>query len=203
MQLSTSSLNNFLDCERTWLNKQMKLETEDFEYFHYGREGHITIQRHISQKTKSIDGRLNKLDGLYFPVVEERDFDERLRFRLKFGDDEFIGFLDARNDDDKVFADIKISTKLWNMKKFLDLVQRKVYQLAYPGYSFVGITATPDLKEIYVIELPNRPGDAEFAHNWIVNGFERIKTSKFEATEDKNKCFRCIYRKSCPESKYE
>jgi hypothetical protein len=135
--------------------------------------------------------------------VEEKDFDERLKFKLNFGSDEFIGFLDARNDEKKVFSDIKTSKTLWNMKKFVDLMQRKVYQLAYPDYSFVGITATPSLDKVYVVEIPNRPQDEETAREWIEDGFRAIKQSDFRPTEDKNKCFRCVYRQSCPESKYD
>jgi len=203
MQLSCSKLNSFLECPRTYLNATMYLEKEDFPYFHTGREGHAIIQKHISRK--ELDERLTeKLSKYHFPVVEEKDFDERLKFKLKFGDDEFIGFLDARNDEQKVFSDIKISTTLWTMKKFLDLTQRKVYQLAYPDYSFVGITAKPDLSEVYTVDLPNRPKDAEYARNWILEGFKKVKEgAKTNYAENPNaNCFRCVYRRSCDKSKY-
>lgn len=198
MQLSCSKLNSFLECPRSYLNAMMYLEKEDFPYFHTGREGHEIIQKHISNKL--LDDRLKDLK-YHFPIVEEKDFDERLKFEIKFDDDTFIGFLDARNDEKKVFCDIKISTTLWTMKKFLDLMQRKVYQLAYPGYSFVGITAKPDLSEVYTIELPNRPKDSETAREWIIEGFKKVKESKYEANPDAN-CHRCVYRKTCSESKY-
>lgn len=196
MMLSCSTLNAFLECPKSYLNKQMGLPKVDFEYFHYGKEGHKIIQEHISKK--KLDERLKDLK-LYFPVVEEKDFDERLKFELKFGKDSFIGFLDARNDEDKVFSDIKISTTLWTLKKFLDLQQRKVYQLAYPDYSFVGITATPDLKEVYTINLPSRAKDAENAKKWILEGFDKVRNSDFKKSEKAN-CFRCVYKESCEDS---
>jgi len=200
MQLSCSSLNNFIMCEKTWLNKQLCLSTVDFPYFRTGREGHEVVQRHISKK--KLDDRLTEnLKGFYFPIVEEKDFDERLKFDIKFGKDNFIGFLDARNDGAKVFSDIKISTKLWTMKKFVDLMQRKVYQYAYPDYSFVGITATPDLKEAETKIIPCRPQDAEEARKWIVAGFKAIKNSDFKPNPKAN-CQRCVYQNSCPESRY-
>jgi hypothetical protein len=169
-----------------------------FDYFEYGKEGHKIVQKHISRKT--LDPRLNNFTLGYFPIVEEKDFDERLKFEMKFDEDKFIGFLDARNDDLKVFSDIKISTTLWTLKKFLDLMQRKVYQLAYPDYSFVGISATPDLSDVSVIEIPNRPQDAEKAREWIEFGIKAINESKFKANPNAN-CFRCVYKNSCSDSK--
>jgi hypothetical protein len=201
MILSTSTLNAFLDCPRSYLNKQMMLPKIEFEYFKYGKEGHEVIQKHISGKPDLLHPELkDKLAGMNFPIVEEKDFDERLKFRMQFGPDEFIGFLDARNDDDKIYSDIKISTTLWTLKKFMDLMQRKVYQLAYPGYSFVGITATPDLKEVSIFRVPNRPQDAEKARAWIEAGIKAINESKFEANLNAN-CYRCVYRDSCEKSK--
>lgn len=202
MMLSCSTLNAFYDCELSYLNKQMKLPAEDFPWFKSGRDVHQIIQKHISGEF--LDERLmEKLEGFVFPIVETCDFDPKLKFKIKFGPDEFIGFLDARNDKEKVFSDIKTSKELWNLKKFVDLMQRKVYQLAFPDYRFVGITATPDLSEVYTIKIANRPQDAEVARKWIVKGFEDVKKSDFKATEDKSKCFRCVYRKSCQESGYE
>ena len=198
MILSCSTLNAFLDCELSYLNKQRKLPTFEFDYFTTGKEAHKIVQKYISGKID--DPRLRELDGLHFPIVEEKDFDDRLRFEIPFGSDKFIGFLDARNDEEKIFSDIKTSTTLWTLKKFLDLMQRKVYQLAYPQYSFVGITTKPDLSEVYVVEIPNRPKDAEVARDWIVEGFRAIKQSKFQANPDAN-CYRCVYKDSCEKSK--
>lgn len=199
MRLSYSSLSAFNDCPRSFLNAQMMLDKIDFPYFHTGREGHQIIQKHISNAKK--DPRLTELlKGLKFPAVEMRDFDPNMKFSIKFGNDEFIGFLDARNDQLKIYSDIKISTTLWTLKKFMDLMQRKVYQLAYPGYSFLGITATPDLESVYTVPIPNRPKDAEVAREWIVAGIKAINESKFEANPDAN-CFRCVYKNSCDKSK--
>lgn len=199
MILSTSTLNAFLDCPRSYLNKQIMLPKITFDYFTYGKEGHVVIQKHISGAHR--DPRLAApLKGHKFPVVEKCDFDANLKFSIPFGPDTFIGFLDARNDQLKIYSDIKISTTLWTLKKFMDLMQRKVYQLAYPDYSFLGITATPDLESVYTVPIPNRPKDAEIAREWIVAGIKAINESKFEANEKAN-CFRCVYKESCDKSK--
>lgn len=199
MILSVSTLNAFLDCNLTFKNKQMMLSKIDFPYFHTGREGHKIIQNHLAGYKK--DPRLTTaLKGQVFPVVEKMDFDANLKFTIPFGDDSFIGYLDARNDQLKIYSDIKISTTLWTLKKFMDLMQRKVYQLAYPDYSFVGISALPDLSEVKVVKVDNRPQDAEKAREWITEGFKAIKESNFEANPEAN-CFRCVFRDSCSKSK--
>jgi CRISPR/Cas system-associated exonuclease Cas4 (RecB family) len=83
------------------------------------------------------------------------------------------------------------------MRKFLNLMQRKVYSLAYPGYSFVGITATPDLEKVNTIKLPYRTKDIEEAQKWIERGFKTIKEDKDFAPKNARNCHRCVYKYSC------
>ena len=75
MIISCSSLNSFYECPRSYLNKQLRLRTVEFDYFKYGKEGHKIVQEHISRK--KLDDRLVDKLQYYFPIVEEKDYDER------------------------------------------------------------------------------------------------------------------------------
>lgn len=76
IRISYSTLNQVRQCRQWWVCKISGLSKVDFPWFTSGKEAHNIIQAHISGKSSLLHPELaEKLDGLYFPVVEEKDFD--------------------------------------------------------------------------------------------------------------------------------
>ena len=208
--LSFSTLDATEKCNQYWLNKMQRLETVDFPWFQTGKKLHNIIQEHVSGKKE--DKRLTNggitLPEFKFPIVEEKDFDERLKFTIKIDENyEIIGFLDGIDPKRKRFLEIKPSNVLWSLRKFLTSPQRKIYAWAFPDFKeMVGISCEKKLidpKETEVkvksFILPLTKKDIQEAKDWVNERIKIIEEGKFDGGSDIN-CSFCVYNESCPKA---
>lgn len=207
----------------------MGLKPEDRPEYHQGTEAHLVIQQHVSGKKKDprLEHLVDEVDGqkipIEFPIVEEKDFDERCKFNVTLkelfnvvppepGDyrprDEYniIGFFDGINKPKSRLLEIKTSSTPWGITKFIDLMQRKIYGLAIPllketvcisGYRDMSLWQNEPPK---FFTVPMRPEEKREALKWILGGIEIIESGKFDGGLDENgKCTdpRCYYGVNC------
>lgn len=200
--LSYSTINMLYQSSHNWLNKQMGLKVPDNEFFRNGHRIHKIIQDYLSGKTD--DPRLAHIT-LRFPVVEEKEFDERCGFQFKVNDKyNMRGFIDAQDPEKKMLCEIKTGSTMWTIGKFVDSMQRKVYALGKSDYekSFL-ITALNDTEwEITppkVFTVPLTPKDKEDALEWIKGGIELIEKGDFTGGLTEGKCLDryCYYGANC------
>ena len=194
--LSYSTIKDLYAQPHTWLNKQMGLKTEDKPWFKTGKELHKVIQAHLVG-AKQNDLLKEKLDGYHFPIVEEKDFDEKTRFIYELDKDYSIrGFAEGLNPATSRILEIKTGT-LWSPAKFKDAMQRKIYAFGFPDYKdSVLITTTSDLKKIKIYIESNTKEDISDAINWINGGIDIIEDIK-NLVPPGTKCEGCSYGPNC------
>ena len=195
IQLSYSTITALLDYPHTWLNKQMGIKVPDNEYFKAGRKGHRVIQDHVIGKV--LDPRLEKWDIELpvFEIAEEVDFDERCRFVYPIDKDfELIGFLDAHTPK-KYFGEIKITSKPWSLRTFMDSMQRRIYTIAgdFPGGYL--INSTKDFLNPRIFWMDKQDDDKEAVDDFVAQAIKIIKSGDFKPEE---KCGgKCAYKENC------
>jgi hypothetical protein len=187
IRLSYTSLNNLLNGHE-WINKQMGIPVPDYPFLREGKEAHRIIQDHVSGKKKH---ELLSHISIEFPIVEQKDFDERCKFTIPINEKyEVIGYVDGFNPEIGNLLEIKSSSTNWSMTKFRDSIQRKIYSLAFPEYeeSYL-ITGSKDPEEwkndppkLYSIHLS--PEDKKEALEWITEGIKVLESGKFDGGLD-------------------
>ena len=202
IKLSYSSLK-YLNGEANheWINKMLGIPVPNYPFLAEGKEAHRIIQDHVSGKKKH---KLLSHIEITFPIVEEKDFDERCKFQEEFciGNERYliIGFLDGLDKKNKRLLEIKTGKSLWSLKKFKDDMQRKLYAWAFPYFTEVylitGGRTVEDWKnekpKVYTIPLTK--DDRNEACDWIKKGIEILKSGKFTGGLDENgKCTGCFY----------
>jgi hypothetical protein len=137
--LSYSTMNTLLECPHTWLCKQMGLKTFDTDSFKDGRIAHNIIQSHVC----GVEKNPLLLNLPTFSMVEEVDFDEKMKIEYQYDDDtKIIGFVDGKDPERKDFLEIK-SGRIWSMADFARLPQWKIYSLALSDYKKVWFVNVP------------------------------------------------------------
>jgi hypothetical protein len=139
-----------------------------------------------------------------FPVVEEKDFDERCRFSFnvtgKSGGYEIFGFVDGIDSKNKRLLEIKTSSTVWSIKKFKDDMQRKLYGLAFPDFiEQYLITCSKDPEKwktekplIYSLKITEK--DREDANDWMAKAISYLESGDFSRGLDENgKCTGCFW----------
>lgn len=214
LHFSYSTLRMLKEYSHCWINKQLKIKPEERWYFTEGKDGHRIIQDHIGGIKK--DPRLAFLEER-FSQVEERDFDEKMKFTLNIDGYKIIGFADAKDPlgSPKRIGEIKLSSTLWTIKKYQDSIQRKIYSLAFPDYplsvlitgsrnpnewcQWAGIPGEsdplPKKNKFALFDVPNTEKDKKDAEKWIKEGLAIFEAGDFNGGLDENG--RCISR-DCP-----
>lgn len=201
MKLSYSSLNNIMNGHE-WLNKQLGIPVPNYPFLTEGKEAHRIIQGHVSGKKK--DKRLAHIE-IHFPIVEEKDFDERCKFSFNVtGKDEgyeIFGFIDGLDPDNKRFLEIKTSSTPWSMTKFRDAMQRKLYSLALLDYKEAYLItgkkdpekwSNGDLPKVYSLKITKK--DRDGAKAWIADAIARLEMGDFGGgLDDNGKCTGCFW----------
>lgn len=198
MRLSYSSLNNIHNGHE-WLNKQMGIPVPDYPFLSEGKEAHRIIQDHISGKKK--DPRLKHIE-IEFPIVEEKDFDERCKFTFQVTPEyEIFGYIDGLDPKNKRFCEIKTSSTPWSMTKFRDAMQRKIYSFALLDYEEAYLItgkkdpekwSNGDLPKVYSIKITQKDRDDAWA--WIADGIAKLEAGDFSGGLDENgKCTGCFW----------
>jgi len=204
MIISYSSLNSLDACHKWWICRMLELPKEDFQYFEEGRAGHKKIQEHVSKKNINIDlmSKGISFPEYHFPLVEEKELDEKMKFEIPIGDKYLlIGYVDGLDIPDRML-EIKLSSSLWGMTKFINDPQRKIYYLAHPKVKRQYlITGKKDLTEISSFYIEPKPSDKSDALKWIVERINIINKGDFDGGKCIN-CYRCVYRRSCKWSKW-
>lgn len=175
----------------------MGIPVPDYPFLAEGRDGHRIIQEHIA--------RIKKHDylkglGVEFPIVEEKDFDERCKFSFLVGECEIIGFYDGRNGGFSRTVEIKLSSVPWSMLKFKKDMQRKLYALSDERIKeqFL-ITGHRDIEKwnddppkIYSLKPTKK--DKEEAREWIMEGVAILEKGDFSGGLDEDgKCLGCFW----------
>jgi len=202
IHFSYSSINLLYTASHNWINKQLGIKQEDKPYFTAGKHGHQIIQDHVSGKCK--DARIDYIKD-YFPIVERYDFDPQCKFSFDVDGYDFIGFFDGKNYEDKKSLEIKLSGTPWTLKKFQDLMQRKIYSIAQPDFT-EAILLTGSLKpddwattrlKRYAVELTER--DRKDALEWIRGGLQIFESGDFSGGLTDGVCLnpRCNWGSNC------
>lgn len=207
IRLSYSSLNNLVNGHE-WLNKQLGIPVPDYPFLNEGKEAHRIIQEHLSGK----ENPLLESIKLRFPIVEKKDFDEDCKFSFSLDDVwddddypemkkyEIFGFVDGYDPVNKRILEIKTSSTAWTIQKFKDLMQRKLYTLAFPEYKeCVLITGSKDPEEwkatppkVYSLKIVGN--DMTDALAWIKKGIDVLESGDFSGGLDENgKCKGCFW----------
>jgi len=180
----------------------MGAKVPDNEFFRNGHRIHSIIQSHLSGKEPN---ELLKHIPYKFPIVEEKDFDDRCKFEIPITDKYGIrGYIDAQDPENKRFGEIKTGTE-WGLKKFVESYQRKIYALAKPDYTeSVLITCLDDTQwattppKYYSVPLTQK--DREDALEWIEKAIKLLEAGDFSGGLDENgRCTNnyCYYGQNC------
>ena len=209
------------EASHNWVNKMMGLKPEDHDYYHWGKAGHDNIQRHVSGRTINKD---LKHIPYTFPLVEEKDFDERLKFNVTLDQliniakpspdaykpkDEYniIGFFDGLNKPKCQSLEIKISSTPWSVGRFHKLMQRKLYALALPMLKeTICVTGYKDIKSWKTnkpkyFPIPNTKEEKVEAIDWILGGIKIIESGDYTGGLDATGVCalgdRCYFGQNC------
>ncbi len=196
--LSYTTLNSLILEPHTWLCKQMGLKTFSNIYMLEGKKAHRIIQAHVSGKQKSL--LLNNLNGAYFPIVEEEEFDKRLEFYYEINDKYAIhGYMDGKDKPNPTKGlEIKTSSKPWGLMQFYRLPQWKMAALAQPSLKEMWfITATRDLSRVekpYMIPVTEK--HKQEGLEFVKKGISIIESGDFDY-KGVGKSRYCFYE-NCP-----
>lgn len=218
--LSYSTINMLLTSSHQWANKINKIPKDPHageymkpdgtigSYFTEGREGHSLIQGHISGKNKSDRVIFDKEapQDLFFPLVEECDFDKRMMFLFMVGQYQVIGYADGLNKELKRGAEIKLSGTPWSLSKYLNSNQRKLYGLGFPWleemFLITGkrIPSEWEKTPLKVHHLPFEEKDKKAAMEFVEQGIEVIESGIYTGGLNENGICtdrNCMYGPNC------
>ena len=170
----------------------MGLKPEERPWWIEGREAHAIIQAHVSGKKK--DSRLAHIK-FDFPIVEEKDFDERCKFSFNFSAKySIIGFYDGLDLKNNRFLEIKSSDPLWSVGKFQKSMQRKLYTLGRKDLTeaiLIACSKKPDRWEKQrpkVFRVPLTDQDRKEASDWITKAIELLEKGDFTGGLEDSVC---------------
>jgi hypothetical protein len=221
IQLSYSTINMLYQASHNWINKQIGLRPEEKAIYQEGKKAHDIIERHLSGK--ECHPQLVHLN-FSFPIVEEKDFDERLKFNIELNDSllklvdprdprfyqpkdsyNIIGFADGLNQPAGYFLEIKTSSVPWTIKKFFDSEQRKLYALGFAWANrAICISGQRDpakwaTEKVKAYSLPCTPKDHADAILWVLGGIKIIESGDYTGGLVDGKCVdpNCYYGINC------
>ena len=202
-KLSFSTLSELYNCRMSWLNKLMGLPKHEPVYLEEGRLAHRTIQDHVSGKKKDERFLRDGVDILpEFPVVEEVDFDPRLKFESKITWRDLpnyylMGYMDGKNKESGRILEIKTSSNPWTPRRFEESMQWRFYALCNDWIKEVYlVTSTRDLKAPKVMSREITPADLDRARAWVDGAISIIESGNFNPQEGEV-CKSCFYI-NCP-----
>lgn len=201
IKLSYTSLNSAIKEPHTWLCKQMGLKTTSSPAMLLGKAAHEIVQKHLSGA--EIHPILKEIDLPALPVVEEKDFDERLKFIFTYREYEIRGFLDARKEDWSEIGDIKSGGKVWSGTDFAKSDQFPLYTFCKPEIQKVWLIAVPINLELWSkdsIKIHNTDVTAEYrarGKDFIDRGIHVIEHINDFELYKKEPSFDCYYI-GCP-----
>ena len=206
MRLSFSTLRLLHDCPHNYVNKISKIEQPESIYLIEGKEGHRIGQDHVSGK-KLHPGMAHI--KMVFPIVEEKDFDERLKFEVPYKGHTIIGFCDALDklipDSPTRLAEFKFSSSPWSLDKYKKDYQRKMYGWAIRSLKEAILITGQRQPEKWLsqppktLKVPFVEQDYVDAEWFIDRGLEIIQSGDFLTDLEDGKCRdpRCYWGERC------
>jgi hypothetical protein len=192
-----------------WINKMLGIPVPAYPFLNEGKNTHRLIQRHVAGIEKH---PFLKHIEIEFPIVEEKDFDERCKFSFNLKElkgypnppvkeeYEIFGFADGLDGENGRLLEIKSSSTPWSMTKFRDAMQRKIYALAFPDFTEAYlITGSKDPAKwekeppkLYSVPLTKE--DREEAYDWIVKGIQILESGDFKGgLDEEGFCTGCFW----------
>jgi hypothetical protein len=207
VKLSFSTINSCLQPENShaWINKMSGIEVPENVYMTEGKIAHSIIQKHVSNELK--DTRLDNIT-MEFPLVERKDFDERLHFEFEFDSkkEKYLihGYYDGLDLENGRFLEIKTSGTPWSIKKFQESFQRKLYTLSNEKFvEGAMITCKRDPEEWKIIKpqlftIPCTQHDRDQANIWILAGVRILESGNYTGGLIDGKCDgHCLWGSNC------
>lgn len=212
--LSYSTLNDLYKWRHSWLNKLMGLPKRKYAPFEEGKEIHRVLLDHMGGI--KLDERISKREKedkrFQLPkltVIEKVDFDPDTKRYIEI-DDKYalVTFIDGSNLPELV-VEIKSSNTAWTLGKFRDLMQRKIYSIAYPEAKRTVLVSSgrrllmPGWQyTIKVFSTDHSKADKDEAMGWIKSGIAIIEKGDFEPDEKELELIKDPYNKcwyeNCP-----
>lgn len=175
--LSYTTLNDLINEPHTYLCKVMGLQKFTTPQMNEGKEAHRIIQAHISDI--KFDERLGMITE-HFPIVEEKDQDEKTHFTYPINDTYAIhGYIDGINLENKRFLEIKTSSTPWSIQKFNKLIQWKIYALSGDFEEVVFITCTRDIRKVAKYSIKITTDHIQEALDFINKGIAILESGDF------------------------
>lgn len=176
-RLSYSTVKMLHEASHIWVNRMLGIPRVDYPWFQEGRRLHRIVQDHVSGK-KTVKALSEFTDR--FPLVEEVDFDPRMKFTMPYkGEYELFGFVDGMDKDSMRLLEIKTGT-MFSYQKFLRSMQRKLYQMAFMGYSVVLFTCDHEVTPYKTYETkPITAAEVQEVTRWIDEGIAIIESNVF------------------------
>src|SRR3972149_632072 len=137
--LSYSTLADLKKWKHSWINKMLGLPKKEFEFLKEGKEIHKVLLGHMAgvqpderimkREANGGDFQLPKLE-----VYEKVDFDPDTKKYFDVDDKySMVTFVDGLNLTESFILEVKTSSKAWTPGMYRDLMQRKIYSIAFPG----------------------------------------------------------------------
>jgi len=210
VRLSYSTIKDLYEMPHTWINKQMGLKTKELPVFEEGKQVQKIIVNHILGK--EINDKIKKREESdktfrlpKFEVMEEEDFDPRLKFEYDFDDNYYIiGWPDAIDKKHKLIGDVKAYNQGFKASMLRDSMQWRVYSLAHEwAKEVIYISASREFnnprwaESIKVLSVEIKDIDRAKAVAWIRGAIKIIESGDFKLEKNDNykKCLYigCIY----------
>lgn len=212
VRLSYSTIKDLYEMPHTWFNKQMGLKTRELPVFAEGKAVQKVILEHISGK--KIDPRIKAREDLpvgdprhlklpVFGVVEEKDFDPRLKIEFDVDEKYFIvGWPDAldKEIEPTLIGDVKAYNGGFGASNLRDSFQWKIYACAHPSArKVVYISAVRDLTDPNWADTIKPVGiDIEEMHRakalaWIRGGIRMIESGEYLEDKPQERYRKCLY----------
>lgn len=199
INLSYSTLRMLHENSHGWVNRELGIPAPDNEWFRRGREAEKLITGHLSGALM-FEPFATKLAGLSFPIVAQKQYDERLKFDVAWSEKyHIIGFADGLNHTDSRILECK--TPVWGLPKFHKSMQRKIYAFGFPQFktmTMVSCDAKYDergklvIGDMKVWNHEQTDADREDAKRYIQGGIAILEAGVF--TGGLNEAGRCVDR---------
>lgn len=194
------------DCPHNWINKINKVPQPENKYFELGSAAHRIMQDHLSGKVPNEAFSHIKAK---FPIVEEVDFDDRLRFEVPYKEYLIMGFIDGLDrpmeENPEVMLEGKFSSSPWSLQQYKSSPQRKIYGWALRSLKHAILVTgklNPDewkLNRIKTAKVPFVEQDYIDAESYIDYAIQVLKDGAFTTDLVNGRCTdpRCYYGSNC------
>ena len=187
--LSYSTISDYYKAHHSYLNYIMGIKKPVSPQMEQGKKDHETIQAHC------LGGNNPALENVKLRFTQ-KEYEFRVPWDSKYG---IHGFIDLWDKDTNSLAEIKTGSAVWSLRKFMDLMQWRLYAKATETKQCYGISCIAGVKNARVYPLPYTQKDAIMIDKWVTAAIEMIDAKKFtdDLIEEKWCTGNCGYRDNC------